>query len=309
MKNNSNVNKIRSIAAVVVTYNRKGMLKVCLSSILNQTKKINEIIVIDNASTDGSDKEILKLFPNITYVRKEKNLGGAGGFYEGIKLAYKKKYDWIWIMDDDVAPVKSCLDSAFKSLDSLIKKTDISALACARYNPDGSLFVCDAEKINLQNPFKNIFLKPIAEEPDAKCKEIEAATFENMIINSRAIKSIGFPDRRFFIRCDDVDYCLRLLKFGKIYYCHEAKINRLNEYNGKLTHDDWKYYYQIRNLNYIVFKYGSIPLKIKHILIITLVFTRSILLPKKNKFKFIKVYYKSINDMIKMLKEKYNYFN
>lgn len=85
------------VAAVVVTYNRKELLRECLNALLNQTRPLDEIIVIDNASTDGTQEMIAKEFPYITYVLMSENIGGAGGFHEGMKLAYEKGYDWIWV--------------------------------------------------------------------------------------------------------------------------------------------------------------------------------------------------------------------
>ena len=101
------------IATVVVTFNRKDSLLKNIKLLINQTTKIDKIFIIDNASTDGTyeilnENEILKR-KDIEYIRLEENLGGSAGFYEGIKLAYEKKYDWIWGMDDDAYPNKNAL--------------------------------------------------------------------------------------------------------------------------------------------------------------------------------------------------------
>ena len=92
-------NKKEKIAAVVVTYNRKELLKECLDALLAQTHPLDSIILIDNASTDGTP-EFLKEKgfldnPKIDYVRLSENSGGAGGFYEGMKRGYEKGFDWV----------------------------------------------------------------------------------------------------------------------------------------------------------------------------------------------------------------------
>lgn len=81
---------MEKVIAVIVTYNRIKLLKECLNAVLSQTYKVHKIVLIDNASTDGTadlfikggeyDKDV------IDYRRMETNLGGAGGFYEGIKI-------------------------------------------------------------------------------------------------------------------------------------------------------------------------------------------------------------------------------
>ena len=82
---------MEKVIAVIVTYNRIKLLKECLNAVLSQTYKVHKIVLIDNASTDGTadlfikggeyDKDV------IDYRRMETNLGGAGGFYEGIRFA------------------------------------------------------------------------------------------------------------------------------------------------------------------------------------------------------------------------------
>lgn len=94
MKNN--------ICAVVVTYNRIKLLKECIDSLRKQTIILDGIIVVNNNSNDGT-KEWLALQNDISAIHQE-NLGGAGGFYNGIKSAYNKGYNWIWCMDDDCLP-------------------------------------------------------------------------------------------------------------------------------------------------------------------------------------------------------------
>src|SRR4028119_143552 len=94
-----------TVAAVVVTYNRKQLLLECIDALLSQTRSLDKIILIDNACTDGTP-EILRekgYLDNayIDYMRLPENIGGAGGFHEGIKRGYEVGYDWLWLMDDD----------------------------------------------------------------------------------------------------------------------------------------------------------------------------------------------------------------
>jgi len=139
-----------SVCAVVVTYNRKSLLIECLEALKSQTRPVQAIYLIDNASTDGTPEYLLekgfikdllnkklkepwekeyeinnvldgnsiKLF----YLRMHENTGGAGGFYEGVKRGYEKGYDWLWLMDDDTIPTKSALEN---SLECSLKVSNI----------------------------------------------------------------------------------------------------------------------------------------------------------------------------------------
>jgi len=132
----------------------------CIKRICNQTRSVEAIYIIDNASTDGTgqalfDKGYIPVLPpenlqkrweyesnfklvsknidiKIYYLRLNKNLGGAGGFYEGIKAGYEKEYEWLWLMDDDGSPDNECLEKLLRFRDEahficplvLLKKND-----------------------------------------------------------------------------------------------------------------------------------------------------------------------------------------
>ncbi len=98
------------IAAVVVTYNRINWLKKNIDALLSQTRIPDEIIVVDNASTDGT-YDFLKNLSKVKFKRLEENIGGAGGFAYGLKCAIDDEADWVWMMDDDALPYKNALEA------------------------------------------------------------------------------------------------------------------------------------------------------------------------------------------------------
>ena len=95
-------------AAIVVTFNRKELLTRNIKMLLKQKAALDAILIIDNASTDGTrefvEKNNIISNDSINYIRLDENLGGAGGFYEGVKIGYELGYDWLWLMDDDGRP-------------------------------------------------------------------------------------------------------------------------------------------------------------------------------------------------------------
>lgn len=130
---------MEKVIAVIVTYNRIKLLKECLNAVLSQTYKVHKIVLIDNASTDGTvdlfikggeyDKDV------IDYRKMETNLGGAGGFYEGIKICRDMECDYVWIMDDDTIPYTDCLEELMSARSKIEGK--IGYLASSIIGPDG----------------------------------------------------------------------------------------------------------------------------------------------------------------------------
>lgn len=105
------------VAAIVVTYNRKKLLKKNIRALLAQTyKNFLDILVIDNASTDFTKEAIQQYINNkdIIYINTGKNLGGAGGFNFGMRKAAELNYEFMWIMDDDTIPTPTALEELIK---------------------------------------------------------------------------------------------------------------------------------------------------------------------------------------------------
>jgi GT2 family glycosyltransferase len=204
-------NKKEKIAAVVVTYNRKQLLKECLDALLSQTRPLDSIILIDNASTDGT-LEFLKESgyldnPKIDYVRLPENTGGAGGFYEGVKRGYEKGYDWLWLMDDDGKPLKDTLELLLKGAKENNLKV-INAVSVSDLNEKtlsfGDKKFKKVEDLKKHPSFKNDILWNIA------------GPFNGGLIHREVVKIVGYPNKNYFIYGDDVDYFFRIKKFFKI---------------------------------------------------------------------------------------------
>lgn len=180
------------IAAVIVTFNRLELLKKCIDAVRNQTRKVDEIIVVNNGSTDGT-KEWLEKQKDLTIINQE-NLGGAGGFYTGIKTAYESGFDWVWCMDDDCLPKESCLELQLP--ESVYTITGPRVI-------DGKTDVWNCNYNKLKYRLLNLLRIPFITIP-----------FNGFLISNYTIKKIGLPIREFFIYSDDVEYSFRAYKMG-----------------------------------------------------------------------------------------------
>lgn len=188
------------IAAVVVTYNRLGLLKECIDSLRGQTRKLDEIIVVNNDSKDGT-KEWLEEQKDVTKIHQE-NLGGAGGFHNGMKAAYEKGYDWIWLMDDDCLPKLNALEYLFTTeynFDMVLNSTVLS-----KGDKDQLSF-------GLEDDYINKYYITISEISGRKF--VNGGNFFNgTLISRKTIEAIGFPQPLFFIYGDELEYYLRIKK-------------------------------------------------------------------------------------------------
>ena len=159
------------IAVVVVTYNRLEYLKQVITGIRLQKTSISEIIVVNNSSTDGTS-EWLETQDGLTVITQD-NLGGAGGFSTGMKYAYKKQHEWIWIMDDDVVPHKDCLKILLSAFDINTIRSPLRLMS------NGIPYKNDTLKYNFTNPFVSLW-NGIVDDKDLEKEFIhcEGPTFE-----------------------------------------------------------------------------------------------------------------------------------
>jgi len=120
-----------SVCAIVVTYNQKDRLRGCLKSLLLQTRPPDRILVIDNASNDGTRALLDAEYPQISKITLQEHAGAAGGLVSGMRFAHCNKFDWIWTLDDAIEVAPECLQTmlSFENEADLIqvsaRKTDV----------------------------------------------------------------------------------------------------------------------------------------------------------------------------------------
>lgn len=231
------------ILAVVVTYNRLEMLKDCLLYLLHQSIDAFDILVVNNNSSDGTD-EYLREFvcPRLNYINTNENLGGAGGFNLGLKYAVKNRYDYAWLIDDDVNPDKNALKELLKASCCL---SDFGYLAGSVYDKENKLCL-----MNIPTYVKNM-------EIINNYKRIKSSTFVSFFIKIAIVKEIGLPIQEFFIWADDIEYTLRISNKYPCYEVPDSHVTHLVAYNvGSSIYKDLperigRYFFSYRNEYYI----------------------------------------------------------
>ncbi|KAF0140543.1 MAG: glycosyltransferase [Stygiobacter sp.] len=207
------------ICAVVVTYNRLELLKLCIDSLKKQTRSLDEILIINNSSTDGTE-EWLEKQNDLIFITQE-NTGGAGGFHTGIKTAFEKGFDWIWCMDDDSMPLPTTLYTLLKYSQkkyAAVCPLVIDLKSNIILDQRGYLKKGFIKLYSLQSAINTNEILNMAEI------DIDLTSFVGPLINTVAVKSIGLPKSEYFIHNDDIEYSLRLNQFGSIMLIPSAKI-------------------------------------------------------------------------------------
>ncbi len=206
-----------SVAAVVVTFDRKHLVAECLAALLAQTVLPERIVLVDNGSSDGTAEHLRALglldSPLLDFLRIEVNQGGTSGFCAGIERALQGGCDWVWMMDDDAEPRPDALAELVRCFAAAAR---CSALACLVVDPAGAFVEHHSGRLNQRNPFGPLVV-PVRPPPGAPWVEIDHAAFVGLCVRSAAVVAAGLPEKRFFIHVDDLEYCQRLRAVGPIW--------------------------------------------------------------------------------------------
>ena len=237
------VTPLASVIVVVVTYNRKFLLLECLQAIQAQTYSVSKVVVVDNASTDGTEEFILQnsfSFP-IHWVSMSSNQGGAGGFSEGVKTALEgESCDWLWLMDDDAEPSRDCLESLLHT--PQIDRYGFIAPRIIHHqtSKDESYH----HKIKIDSFRIRECQRSL--EDSGSC-ELEANAFVGVLISREGALRVGLPDSSYFIWFDDTDYTYRISQKYKIGFLNYESIIYHKDQVVVVNQDNWKHLYGLRN--------------------------------------------------------------
>ncbi len=231
------------IIAIVVTYNRANLLLECIKA-LKQSETKTDILIVDNASTDNT-QELVKPFiddSNAFYVNTGKNLGGAGGFNFGLKVAYEKEYDYFWLMDDDTIVSPNTLTQIMHTRDIVGENFGfISSLAL--WTDDSVCKMNHHYIANKWNESKKFLISGIL--------EIEIATFVSFFTRREVVKLVGFPIKDYFIWGDDTEYSLRISKSYPSYLSSTSIVHhKMKENQGAANFADFTDEVRIQRMGY-----------------------------------------------------------
>lgn len=234
------------ICAVIVTYNRLDKLKKALAAYDKLTRQPSSILLVDNGSTDGT-KEYLrdwqqkKCLYEKHVISLDRNTGGSGGFYEGIRQGCETGCRWIWVADDDAYPYPDSFEQLEKYLTA-----DYAAICAGIHSPDG---IDTWHRRRIRSGLLFIKEERIGEAEYKDVFELDLFSYVGTLLSVEAVKKAGLPEKDFFINYDDTEHSIRMAKEGKIICVPSAVV--YHDSPG-VTSDtlNWKKYYAVRNKLY-----------------------------------------------------------
>jgi GT2 family glycosyltransferase len=228
--------------AVLVAHNRRELMLAALDALSAQTRPVDHIVVVDNASTDSSAQAAREHPCRPEVLALSRNTGGAGGFAIGMAHAITARAAGAcWLMDDDTIPAPDALaelEAAWAAYPGQV------ALACSRAVwTDGRDHPMNTPRAR---PFASAALRRAARAVGAM--PVRSGSFVSMLVDGSAAAASGLPVADYFIWNDDFEFSTRLLRHAVGLYVPASVVeHRTVRFAGAGNNPGPRFYYDVRN--------------------------------------------------------------
>jgi rhamnopyranosyl-N-acetylglucosaminyl-diphospho-decaprenol beta-1,3/1,4-galactofuranosyltransferase len=233
------------VVAVVVTYNRRELLLESLAAVTSQTRLPDAVIVVDNASTDGTADAVRTRFPAVQLESLTSNTGGAGGFAYGMALALAAAADLIWVMDDDTVPEPDALRAltqASAGQPGRPGRPPVLVASCVVWT-DGRAHPMNTPRVN---PFASRAERDAAAA--AGCVPIRSASFVSVLIDAGQCRRRGLPQADYFLWNDDFEFTTRLIRGAVGWLCPASvAVHKTKTFGSTDADPGERFFYEVRN--------------------------------------------------------------
>lgn len=258
-----------SAASVTLTYNAVHLVSHHVEALLRQTRPLDEIIIVDNASTDGTCALLAEHYPQVTLLRMSQNLGVGGGLGEGMAYAtLKKRHDWVWTFDADSIPGDRALQALLEGMGSLGNAgSDVGMVASLLVNRETGMHYTPWY-------WRNGYVRPSADSLRQPILFADLVCTSGCMVRREVVEKIGLPRQDFFIDFVDTEYCLRarsrdyriaVVTASEVEHKmgHSRRVRSPVYSCVRIEHEPWRHYYIARNITYSVWMlYPSVGSKL-----------------------------------------------
>jgi GT2 family glycosyltransferase len=232
------------LSIIIVSWNTRDLLERCLASVREDSRAAQavglavglEVIVVDNASVDGSSEMVRERFPEVRLIESRQNLG----FARANNVAFRQcTGQYVLLLNPDTEVRPGALAALLRFMDG---RPEAGAAGARLLNPDSSLQPSCDRAPTLSREFWRLLhldnLWPYAvyrmhEWPWDANREVDVACGACLILRREALREVGLLDEDYFIYSEEVDLCRRLRERGwRIFWVPSASVVH---YGGQST--------------------------------------------------------------------------
>ena len=217
------------LSVVIISWNTKGLLMRCLESVLSEGERLSlEILVVDNASSDGSAGMVRDRFPQVHLIANEENVGFARANNQAIDLASGR---YILLLNSDT---EVCTGALWTLVEFMDRQPRAGAVGARLLNTDGSLQPsCHPMLTPWREFWRLLFLERVkrcatydmAHWDLQSPRRVEVIKGACLLSRREALERVGSLDERYFMYTEEVDLCYRLQAADwELYWAPQARV-------------------------------------------------------------------------------------
>ncbi len=244
------------VALIVLNWNNWPVTVECLQSLRRVTYPRCRVLIVDNGSTDDSERVLREKFPELEFIQTGANLGYAGGNNVGLRRALELGADHLCLLNNDVEVEPDFLEPLVAALEADERLGIVGGLQCSYQNQrlilsSGSFFSWYTATV--RDPQAGLLDAGQCSQP----KDVDFICGAALLARASMARAVGLLDEAFFLVGEDTDWCLRAQRAGwKVAYIPGSKIYH-KERATRDSQPQMNWYYMVRNRIWLVRRYGS----------------------------------------------------
>jgi GT2 family glycosyltransferase len=243
-----------SIGVVILNWNDWKNAADCVRSVYASTYTNVRLLVVDNASDDGSARALRDLFPELRLLQSGENRGWAGGNNDGLRLALGEGCDYVLLLNSDVMLAPDCIE---RLVAGVVDEPDVAAVGClvlSRKRPDWVEY--GGSRVDPVSWFFNHVSCWLNELPSDGGYESASVKGCGMLVKRQAVENVGYFDEAYFLNFDESDWTVRAREAGmKLMIARDARVYHLGAVSFGGTDTPLYRYFITRNMLRFAYSY------------------------------------------------------
>ncbi len=201
------------VCVIITVWNQVEHTLACLETVEAQDYKDLSILLVNNASTDGTVELVSQAYPQVEILSLPENLGPTGGYNAGFRHALKKGFSLMFLLNNDTLLASNCISELVKEIQTA---NDIGLVMPKIYYADDPKRIWNVG--GWENKLNYEVERPGNDQIDEgqwnKPLDIDDAPFTAVLLTRDVLENVGLPDENFFLYYEDRDFSRRMQEAG-----------------------------------------------------------------------------------------------